>query len=160
MKRLRTLKLFQIFSTEIKKSKTYSGWCPFKGLFNGTTLMQIQSGWTVPLKVLLEEPLLLLYESTIQTTSLKQCCGSMTFWCGSGSVDPCLWLMDPDSDPDADPDPSIFIIDLQDANKKLMFFKVFLHITFWRYFYIIFQEKKSKRSHKTVEIKVFHTIFA
>jgi hypothetical protein len=30
--------------------------------------------------------------------------------------------MDPDaaSDPDADPDPSIFIIDLQDANKKLI----------------------------------------
>ncbi len=53
MKRLRTLKLFQIFSTEIKKSKTYSGWCPFKGLFNGTTLMQIQSGRTVPLKVTL-----------------------------------------------------------------------------------------------------------
>jgi hypothetical protein len=28
--------------------------------------------------------------------------------------------MDPDTDadPDADPDPSIFIIDLQDANKK------------------------------------------
>jgi len=25
---------------------------------------------------------------------------------------------DPESDPDADPDPSIFIIDLQDANKK------------------------------------------
>jgi hypothetical protein len=41
-------KLFQIFSTEIKKSKTYSGWCPFKGLTNGTTLMQIQSGRTVP----------------------------------------------------------------------------------------------------------------
>jgi hypothetical protein len=48
----------------------------------------------------------------------------MTFWCGSGSADPCLWLMDPDPDsdpdPDADPDPSIFIIDLQDANKKLI----------------------------------------
>ncbi len=45
-------------------------------------------------------------------TSLKQCCGSMTFWCGSGSGsgDPCLWLMDPD--------PAIFIIDLQDANKN------------------------------------------
>jgi hypothetical protein len=28
--------------------------------------------------------------------------------------------MDPDADPDADPDPSIFIIDLQDANKKLI----------------------------------------
>jgi hypothetical protein len=33
-------------------------------------------------------------------------CGSMTFCCGSGSADP-------------NPDPSIFIIDLQDANKKL-----------------------------------------
>jgi hypothetical protein len=55
----------------------------------------------------------------------------MTFWCGSGSADPCLLLMDPD--PDADP--SIFIIDLQDANKKLIkksfsadyFLKVLLH---------------------------------
>jgi hypothetical protein len=37
--------------------------------------------------------------------------------------------MDPDQD--ADPDPSIFIIDLQDANKKQIFFKkVFLHISF------------------------------
>ncbi len=52
MKRLRTLKLFQIFSTEIKKSKTYSGLCPFKGLSNGTTLMQIQSGRTVPITLL------------------------------------------------------------------------------------------------------------
>ncbi len=39
-----------------------------------------------------------------------------------------------------DPDPAIFVIDLQDANKKLIFFKkVFLLITFWRYIYIIFQ---------------------
>ncbi len=31
----------------------------------------------------------------------------MTFWggSGSGSADPCLWLMDPVSDPDSDPDP-------------------------------------------------------
>jgi hypothetical protein len=33
---------------------------------------------------------------------------------GTGSADPCLWLMDPDSDPV----PSIFIIDLQDANRN------------------------------------------
>ncbi len=48
-----------------------------------------------------------------------QCCVSMTFWrgSGSGSADPCLWLMDPDTD--SDPDPTIFVIDLQDANKKL-----------------------------------------
>jgi hypothetical protein len=31
------------------KIKSYSGGCPFKGLSNGTTLMQIQSGRTVPL---------------------------------------------------------------------------------------------------------------
>jgi hypothetical protein len=49
----------------------------------------------------------------------------MTFWCGSGcgsgSADPGLLLMDPDADPDADPDSAIFIIDLQDANNKLIF---------------------------------------
>ncbi len=32
--------------------------------------------------------------------------GSMTFWCGSGSADPCLWLMYPD--PDSDQDPALF----------------------------------------------------
>ncbi len=39
MKRLRTLKSFQIFKSEIKNQKTYSGWCPFQGLSNGTTIM-------------------------------------------------------------------------------------------------------------------------
>ncbi len=45
----------------------------------------------------------------------------MTFWYGSGSVQcvhPCLFLMDPDQD--LDPDASIFVIDLQDANEKLI----------------------------------------
>jgi hypothetical protein len=37
--------------------------------------------------------------------------------------------MDPDPDWDADPDPAIFVIDIQDANKKLIFKKVFLLIT-------------------------------
>jgi hypothetical protein len=37
----------------------------------------------------------------------------------------------PDADPDADSDPAIFVIDLQDANKKL-FFK----ISFSAYFYL------------------------
>jgi hypothetical protein len=50
---------------------------------------------------------------------------------------------DPDPDPDADLDPSIFVIDLQDAYKKLLFL-VFLLITF----------------SKEVTIKVFLTIFA
>ncbi len=47
----------------------------------------------------------------------KQCCGSMTFWCGSGSgsgsADPSLLLMDPD--------PAIFVINLQDAKQKTNF---------------------------------------
>jgi hypothetical protein len=47
--------------------------------------------------------------------------------------------MDPDSDP------AIFVIDLQDANKKLI---------------NIFKDKKSKRSHKAVGIKVFLIGFA
>jgi hypothetical protein len=48
MKRFRTLNSYQIF--KIKNKKTYSGWCLFEDLSNGTTLMQVQSGWTVPLK--------------------------------------------------------------------------------------------------------------
>ncbi len=78
----------------------------------------------------------------------------MTFWCGSGSGDPCLWLMD------SDPDPAIFVTNLQDANKKLTEKKVsdyyFLKVPF---IYIIFQSKKTKRSHKTVGIDVFIFIF-
>ncbi len=84
-----------------------------------------------------------------------QCCGFMAFWCGSGSgsADPCLWLMDPD------PDPAIFVIDLQDANKKLIKKKSFFDYLFWRYINIIFKDKKSKRSHKAVGIKIYLTIF-
>jgi hypothetical protein len=48
----------------------------------------------------------------------KQCCGSMTFWSGSGS------------ESIRDPDPAIFVIDLQDANKKLFFILFFLLNTF------------------------------
>jgi hypothetical protein len=64
-------------------------------------------------------------------------------------------------DPDADPEPSIFIIDLQDANQKIIFLtKFFCILLFEGNFTSYFKDKKSKRSHKTVEIKVFLTIFA
>jgi hypothetical protein len=59
-------------------------------------------------------------------------------------------------DPDADP--AIFVIDLQDVNKKLIKKKQFLHITFEGTFTSFFKDKKSERSHKTVEIKVFLTV--
>jgi hypothetical protein len=56
-----------------------------------------------------------LYELFVDDAALSQnqFCGSMTFWCGSGSgsADPCLWQMDPD--------PAIFVIYLQNANIKL-----------------------------------------
>jgi hypothetical protein len=61
------------------------------------------------------------------------------------------------SEPDADPDPVIFVIDLQDANKKLIkksvsaYLKVHLHH---------FSRKKSPVEVKTVGIKVFLTIYA
>jgi hypothetical protein len=61
-----------------------------------------------------------------------------------------------DPDPDADSDPAIFVIDLQDANRKQIFLKVFLLITFTSFFI----DKKSQTSHKAVVIKVFLTIFA
>jgi hypothetical protein len=66
----------------------------------------------------------------------------MTFWggSGSGSTDPCLLLMDPD------PDPAIFVIDLQDASKKLIFqHNVFCLLLFEATFTSFFKDKISKR---------------
>ncbi len=85
----------------------------------------------------------------------EQCCGSMAFCCGSGSAVPCLWLMDPD--------PFIFVINLQDANKKQIFLKVFCLLLFECTFTSFFEDKRSNRSHRTVgnsRNKVFLTIFA
>jgi hypothetical protein len=61
----------------------------------------------------------------------------MTFWCGV--------------------DPALFIIDLEDANKKLLFFKVLLHTIL---FEGILHNFSKIKSHKITEIKVFMTIFA
>jgi hypothetical protein len=47
-----------------------------------------------------------------------QCWGSVTFCCGSGSVDPYLWL----TDPDPTPDPTPFFSNFQDAKKKKNYF--------------------------------------
>jgi hypothetical protein len=61
-----------------------------------------------------------------------------------------------------DPGPAVFVIGLQDGNKKLIKKKVFLLITFWRYgtFTSLFKDKKFKRSLKTAGIKAFPTILA
>jgi hypothetical protein len=63
-------------------------------------------------------------------------------------------------DPDADPDPAIFVSDLKDASKKLIFLqKFFCLLLFEGTFTSFFKDKKSKRSHKTVGIKVFLLFF-
>ncbi len=49
----------------------------------------------------------------------KQCWGSVTFWCGSGSADPYLWLLDPDPYPY----PASFFSDLK--MQKNIFFSLF-----------------------------------
>ncbi len=43
--------LSNVKDKKLKITKTYCGWCPFQGLSNGTALMQIQSGRTVPLSL-------------------------------------------------------------------------------------------------------------
>jgi hypothetical protein len=58
-------------------------------------------------------------------------------------------------DPDPDPDTAIFVIDLQDANKKLIKKKFFCLLLFEDTFTSFFKDKKSKKSHKTVVIEVF-----
>ncbi len=75
------------------------------------------------------------------------CCGSMTFCYGSGSGDPCLWLMDPHSNPD----PTIYYFrhwpSRLQQKTTVNFFNVFLLTNFWRYrtFTTFFQNKKSKK---------------
>ena len=85
-----------------------------------------------------------------------QCCGSMTFWggSGSGSSDPCLWLMDPDPDPGSG---SCYIRHWPSRCQQENNFwtQFFLLITFWSHIYIIFQRLKVKKSHKIVGIKFF-----
>ncbi len=50
----------------------------------------------------------------------KKCWWYVSFWCGSGSSDPYLWLMDPDPDPPLHPTP--FFSDFKDANFFHIFF--------------------------------------
>jgi len=57
---------------------------------------------------------------------------------------------------DPDPDPAIFDLDLQDSNKKLRKKRnSAYYLLFEGTFTSFFKGKKSKRSHKTVGIKVF-----
>jgi hypothetical protein len=47
---------------------------------------------------------------------LFHCCGSVTFWYGSGSLDPSLWLTESDPASHLASAPAIFVSGLQDSN--------------------------------------------
>ncbi len=62
-----------------------------------------------------------------------------------------------DPDPDSDPDPAIFVIDLQEANKKLIVLKKFFCLRV--HFYHFSKIKSQKEVTKQLEIKIFQNIF-
>jgi hypothetical protein len=60
-------------------------------------------------------------------------------------------------DPHSNPDPAIFVIDLQDANKKTNFFKSFSAYYFLKVHLHHFSKTKNKKKSQTGGIKVFLT---
>jgi hypothetical protein len=65
-----------------------------------------------------------------------------------------------DPDPDSDPDPAIFLIYLQDANKKLHNKKVFLILPFKGTFTSFFKDKKVQKMSQNSGNQGFLTTFA
>ncbi len=78
------------------------------------------------------------------TYCFLQCCGSVTFWYGSGSANPYLWLAD------SDPDPAIFVSDLQDV-----FSTYFCLLLFEATYTSFFKDKKSLKITKQLESRFF-----
>ncbi len=68
--------------------------------------------------------------------------------------------MDPDPDSDPDADPAIFVIDLQDANKKLIFLKNILLNTFEGTFTSLSMIKSQKEVTKQQESRFFFCLVA
>ncbi len=84
---------------------------------------------------------------------LHQCSGSMTFWggSGSGSSDPCFWLMDPD--------PAIFVRDLQDSSKNLIFYTIFSAYYFLKAHLHNFSKIKSQKESQNRRTQGFSYYF-
>ncbi len=90
-----------------------------------------------------------LYHSVFYVFFYNQCCGSMTFWCGSMPLTNRSWSG------------SFYFHHWpskcqQKSNLKKVFWILLSEGTFTSFF----KGKKTNRSHKTVEIKVFLTFFA
>ncbi len=65
----------------------------------------------------------LLSPKAVHLHCLLQCCGSATFWYGSGSADPYLWLTHPDLALDS----ATFVSNFSRRQQKLFFFLHFHH---------------------------------
>ncbi len=65
-----------------------------------------------------------------------------------------------DPDPDLDPDPAIFVIDLQDASKKLIFNTIFSAYYFLKVHLHHFSKIKSKKEPQNSRNQGFLIIFA
>ena len=63
-----------------------------------------------------------------------------------------------DPDPDSDPDPAIFVIDLQDASKKLIFitiFSAYYYLKVHLHHFSKIKSQKEPQSDNIVGVKVF-----
>ncbi len=89
-----------------------------------------------------------------------QCSGSITFWCGSRSADPCLWLMNPDPDPDPGSGSCYFRHRPSRCQQKTKFFFPAYYFLKIRYIYIFFLKIKSLKESQNSRNQVFFTIFA
>ncbi len=72
------------------------------------------------------------YRNNKATSAISiQCSGSVTVWYVSGSLDPYLWLIDPDPDPD----PALFVVTLKMPKKIFYVFCLLLfECTFTSFF--------------------------
>jgi hypothetical protein len=61
-------------------------------------------------------------------------------------------------DPDSDPDPAIFVIDLRDASKKLIYNTILSAYYFLKVHFHLFSKIKSQKESQIEGIKVFLTI--
>jgi hypothetical protein len=85
------------------------------------------------------------------TFPLNQCCGSVTFWYGSGSADQYHSL--------TDPEPAFSTV-VDKMSTKLSLCHSFIAYYFLNVHLYQSSKIKPKRSHQKVEIQVFLTFFA
>ncbi len=86
-------------------------------------------------------------------------CRVVERWHFGTDPDPHPWLTDPDPvpDPEPDPAPALLVIAFKILTKSKFFYHYFLKVYLHQSSKI--KTKQSWRSHKTVEIMVFHTFF-